>query len=89
MIRYTKPEDRMKPVSAYPKVIPAGQAVELTNDPRYSVKPELQIFADGHKKLVYRAFYRGLAMGEIQNSTHREAVLEEMEAFRNDGGFTR
>ncbi len=67
----------------------AIEVVELVADTRYTIRPERQIFIGRRTKLVYRAFYCGFAIGEIQSSTHRDAVIAELEEFRKAGGFGR
>jgi hypothetical protein len=67
----------------------AIETVELVADTRYTVRPERQIFTGRKTKLVYRAFYCGFAIGEIQPDTHRDAVVADVEEFRRSGGFGR
>lgn len=68
-------------------VIPQEQGIEMIADPRYTIRSEHQMFSNRKTKIVYRAFFCDYVIGEIQPSTHREAVVDDLNEFRRYGGF--
>lgn len=53
----------------------------LTDDPRYEARGYFARFRDGVFRRVWRAYYKGIAIGEIQGYTSLRMLEDDLRAY--------